>query len=658
MSRARLPPLALSVCSALCGSAQAASVQHAEPLRAYGVEARGTAEKPTAGAPTVVTFNAFSRDFSLELEPNGRLAAVVQHVDTATAYRGKIAGVRNSWVRLVLTPQGPSGLVFDGAVLYGIEAGEDASRASMFRLADVYFEPGELGCEISEATIDGEQALAAMAEEFTTLAALGATQNLDLGAVADFEFSQAFGANAEAAVLTRFNNVDGIFSEQLGIQITVKEVDIFTAADDPFTASTGGVLLDEVARYRGATSRQDALGLTHLLTGRDLDGGTAGIAFFGAVCATRNRFDARSFGAGLSEARRGAVIDSLVAAHEIGHSFGAPHDGDASGNCASTPTTFLMAPNINGSNRFSACSIQEMQAEIASATCLAPVGPPDMAVELAQPPQAFAGAQFTHSATIRNHGRDEATQVAFTATAAPGLAILTAEAGGAACTVSPSSASCAFGAVGGGGARSVTLSMQAGAPGSFSLTGAVTASNEGDPSDNSRTVTITAIPSVDLGWSGAGSAVALDAQTTINATLANATDFAATSMTVTATFSAGLRPDEATLAGAACTVSGQSVACPARTLAARGSVDLTLRMTGIAAGAGRVTMVATASETDRNPADNQSLFTVTVNAPASANDGGGGALSWWAFAALFAALSLHRAGVPNGAGVPCRRRSG
>ena len=371
MVRNRLVRLAIIVCPLLVGAAEAATVQHAEPLRGFRVGARagGADAKPAGAAPATVTFNAFSRDFALELEPNGRLAAMHTPLGAATAYRGTVAGRAGSWVRLVLTAAGPSGLVFDGETLFGIEtAGDRASgpainEPAMFRLDDVYFAPGELGCEIGVAALDGQQALKAMAQEFTALAAAGATLNLDLGAVADFEFAQRFGADAESALLTRFNNVDGIFSEQLGVQITVGAVRVFTGSNDPFTSTAANELLDELARYRGATPAQEAQGLTHLFTGRNLDGTTAGIAFFGSLCATR-RFGARSFGAGLSEARRGAVTDSLIAAHEIGHNFGAPHDGDANAACAATPSTFLMAPTINFSDQFSACSLDEMRAEI------------------------------------------------------------------------------------------------------------------------------------------------------------------------------------------------------------------------------------------------------------------------------------------------------
>jgi hypothetical protein len=612
-------------------------VQHSEPLRGYRAGSYAS-EKPAAAAPLVITFNAFSRDFALELEPNGRLAALAERVGgAATAYRGTVAGSAKSWVRLVLTAEGPSGLVFDGAELYGIEPDERTKAAAMFRLADVYFAPGELGCESAAAAIDGEQAVALLTNELTPLAVNGAKRNLDLGAVADFEFTQAFGSNAETAILTRFNNVDGIFSEQLGVQISVADVDLFTASDDPFTASSANVLLDELAKYRGTSQNLDALGLTHLLTGRDLDGSTAGVAFFGAVCARRARSDSRSFGAGLSEARRGAVVDSLVAAHEIGHNFGAPHDGDANGDCASTPTTFLMAPNINGSDRFSACSIQEMQAEIARATCLAPIGAADMTIALPPVPAVFAGTQFTHTATLRNDGADAATGVVFTATAQQGLAIGGADAGGEACTVSASSATCSLGSVGGGASRAVVLTMSAPAPGTFNLATTVTASGDADLGDNSAAVAVTAIPGIDLVWSAAATGVQLNSRATVTATLANVADFLATSVAVTATLTAGLRPEEATLGGVACTASGQSVACPTQAMAGRGTVALVLTVTGTTAGAQQVTFGAAANETDRAPADNQVAVGVTVSAP---EQGGGGAASWLAVVAL---LSAYRA---------------
>jgi hypothetical protein len=654
MSRTRLLQLALALGPVLFGTAEAATVQHYEPLRDTRVGVGVTAAKPTATPTTTgatsLHFNAFSRDFALELEPNGRLAGLQQrlglHADIG-AYRGRVVGRPGSWARVVLTPAGPTGLVFDGETLYGLEAGADRSApaadggAVMFRLADVYFAPGEIGTELDVVAIDGTQAVAAiaqqLAQEFTALAAEGANLELNLGAVADFEFSQAFGLVAETALLTRFNNVDGIFSEQLGVQITVSEIDIFTANDDPFTTSVASDLLDELANYRGATPSQDAQGLTHLFTGRDLDGSTAGIAFFGSVCARRGSFGTRSFGSGLSEARRGAVVDSLVAAHEIGHNFGAPHDGNANAACASTPTTFLMAPSINGSDQFSACSVREIQLEIATASCLTPIGAADVAVALAQPPQnALAGVSFNHTATVRNDGADAATGVTFAATTEQGLELVAVNTGGASCTIGANAASCELGSIGGGAARTVTLTLRAQRAGSFDLTGIVAADADADAADNSATVTVTAVPVVDLVLSGTSPGIELNAQTTISAVLENAADIGATSVAVTATLSPGLRPDQAMLAGTGCTVGTQTITCPTRALAARGTITLVVTATGIATGGQQLTVSATASEAEGAPANNQLAIGVSVNAPQQ-DSGGGGAMSWLWIAVLLAA---------------------
>ncbi|MGH8308590.1 MAG: M12 family metallo-peptidase, partial [Steroidobacteraceae bacterium] len=77
------------------------------------------------------------------------------------------------------------------------------------------------------------------------------------------------------------------------------------------------------------------------------------------------------------------------AAHEIGHNFDAPHDGDTGAACASTPQSFLMAPRLNGSQQFSSCSIDQMARLATSGWCLAdmatdPVTSPD-------PPPGGAG---------------------------------------------------------------------------------------------------------------------------------------------------------------------------------------------------------------------------------------------------------------------------
>ena len=474
----RKSPLAIAIVvgalARVAGAVEGVDVRYSEPLVDLTVAApqAAGAAKPMAGSPTEVKFLALGREFDLALEPNARLEKATQQLHatgTVTALRGSIKGAPHSWVRLVLSPEGPAGLIFDGSTLYAIETRQDTavrdakSAVAIFRLADVYLAPGTLSCSAIEPTATASQALQAMVGEFQTLAAQGARLNLDIGAVADAEFAASF-ADPSAALLTRFNNVDGIFSEQVGVQISVADITIFSAADQPFTTTNPSDLLDELAEYRGATPAQDALGLTHLFTGRNLDGTTAGIAFVGSLCSKKSRLDplGRSFGAGLSEGRRGAATDSLVAAHEIGHNFGAPHDAEAGSACESTPATFLMAPSINGSNQFSQCSLDQMQPEIASATCLQPIGAADVALAAVAPNfTALAGVAFDYGLTVTNLGVDPATNVGVELSADAGLTLQAAAPSSGTCSISGQTVSCALGDVAGSSARQVTITMRA-----------------------------------------------------------------------------------------------------------------------------------------------------------------------------------------------------
>jgi uncharacterized repeat protein (TIGR01451 family) len=653
MSRARFWLLGLAVwLPGICSAAEDVAVTHAEPLLGYRVNARGLDTKPQGGEPAELRFNAFGRDFVLLLEQNARLAPMQASLaipSGTTAYRGTLAGRPGSWVRLVLGPGGPAGIIFDGETMYGVEHAGDTAVAdhggvSIFRLADVYVAPGAVACGATEA-MSGAQAFAAMVEELspTPAAAASATLSLDLGAVADFEFQSAFGADAEAALLTRFNNVDGIFSEQLGVQISVARADIFDTSNDPFTATDASSLLAELAGYRGHAQAQLGLGLTHLFTGRDLDGRTAGIAYLGTVCAGR-AFNGNSYGVGLSEGRRGATFDSLVAAHEIGHNFGSPHDAEAGSPCESTAGTFLMAPTVNGSDQFSPCSIEQMQPEIIGASCLTPIGAPDLAVAATSGARTVsASAELAYTFTVTNLGAEDATGVSFRATTSAGLELLAASAGAQACSID-TGATCSLGTLTAGTARQITLSLRANEVGTFAIEGASSADSDANANNDSASGTVTATAAVDLVLTGAAPSLSLDDQGTVTATLENAADFPATGVRLTATLTSGLRADRATLAGAACGVTGQSVTCPLQDLAAHESITLDLRVTATEAGAQQVSLSATANETETAPSDNELALASTVNTATApeTSDGGGGAFSWLALLGLLGAVRCSR----------------
>jgi hypothetical protein len=221
---------------------------------------------------------------------------------------------------------------------------------------------------------------------------------------------------AESNLLSIANVVDGIFFGQVGVHISVAELQTY-AEPDAFSGTDATALLGQLGDFKFDTPALRGQGLVHLLTGRDLDErpGTAqgirllGTANFAALCDERLSVGLTQF-TSLSTA-------AVVAAHEIGHNFGAPHDAQAGSPCESTPDDFLMSPFVNGSHQFSQCSLQQMEAELAAATCLTDLTPIDVSVQrLATPDAVVATRAFQIEFAVDYAGAADALEPLLTMT--------------------------------------------------------------------------------------------------------------------------------------------------------------------------------------------------------------------------------------------------
>lgn len=659
MNRMILPVIACGLLGLAAPSAASQSngvvVSHHESLGAFQLSDSRTAgqQKPANGASALLSFDAFGRRFDIELESNDRLlsAAARNQIDAGTSvYRGRIAGQENSWVRIVVADGMPRGVIWDGKEMIAIEAPGDSAVSTTvpvaYRLADTYLIPGTMTCgkdHSSSARLSAATMYGKLVGELETAMSQGpgASMQLDLGAIGDFEMFQRFGSDAavtEAAILTRLNTVDGIYSEQLAVQIFVDELAVFSTADDPFTDTTdSNALLEELGIYRQNTPAQRSQGLTHLYTGRDLDETTVGIAYLDALCHQR-------FGAGLSEGRRGATTDALIAAHEIGHNFGAEHDGEEESVCESTPETFLMAASVNNSDEFSQCSIDTMTPNITAASCIAPLPTVDMGIALnGSLSPVLLGANATLTFRSTNTGTQSATGVEVDVELPDNASLVSVTAEFGTCTSGAGEVNCTFGTVPGGGTRDVTLTTLASDTGNGTFTATVSADTDVNLNNNVRSVTLTVNPAVDLVVNAiAASQVNLDQQVSIAIGLENRSVLAASDVELSISLNSGLRADTATWSLGTCTVTDQQVDCEANTFAGTSNATLNLVLTGTSNGSSNYTVSLSSPDEDAVTSNNS--VTATVQVGTMNNTGGGGGSSGGGGAAGYLLLVLLGAG--------------
>jgi hypothetical protein len=244
--------------------------------------------------------------------------------------------------------------------------------------------------------------------------------------------------------------------------------------------------LEELSALRRRESQLRSSGLTHLFTGRDLDGPTIGIGYLGALC------DAR-YGVALTEvSHRGAWYESLIAAHEIGHNFGAVHDGEAGKACASTPQgEFLMSPNVNAVDRFSECSLQLMRSKVSSATCISALSAADIAIgtDLGVIRRA-AGAAFDWSLPITNLGGTSAVNVRAEIRIPAHLVAEEAWLDGGSCTSGGGVIQCELQSLAAGSSMPVALRLRSEVVGSSAIAASISAQNEQKTENNSGTGSI------------------------------------------------------------------------------------------------------------------------------------------------------------------------
>ncbi|KAI9106155.1 hypothetical protein DFS34DRAFT_589410 [Phlyctochytrium arcticum] len=205
-----------------------------------------------------------------------------------------------------------------------------------------------------------------------------------VGLVADSSFAQTLGgpdgAQAHQLMISTVNSIAGIYERTFGVKL----VPIKTVVDNSDVLGLQGMGLNspgtpnpqlDLFTAKQATVKLDPREscVNILFTYRDMS--TAlGVANLGTpqgggICDPQRQTSVFTFRNPNNKQPLESSKLITIIAHELGHSFGSAHDEQYPA-CQATANQWVMAAVVSGSTTFSECSIQAIQAHMATSRCL------------------------------------------------------------------------------------------------------------------------------------------------------------------------------------------------------------------------------------------------------------------------------------------------
>ncbi|MBT8112045.1 MAG: hypothetical protein KJO47_00060 [Gammaproteobacteria bacterium] len=378
-------------------------------------------------------------DYAVELEKSSLAERIQVNVDTSTEenndlelYQGIAPEVPGSWVAASYHDGEWQGLAsihdklyeLKGAGLSGVALSVVGNNVSVSMEASELNLSGEFDlsnmCAMPHAYNEvAKSALASiipsanavnggvLGQNNVAFAVGGITQAVNVVLALD-QFHTAQYADSVQRAMRILNNVDAIYRNSLGIAINNTAIQSFDNNNPLFAGVTDAeVLLNQVILNQANVFGNNQLTLGALITARDIQvplvgNGVAGIAPLSATCVVQNGLN---IAVSVNEDRASEGVASVILAHEMGHNFGAEHDGPPN-NAACLVSTFIMSPVVaNGLNAFSQCSRDDINAHIALGNCYKE--PIDIALARfgAAPPNNLAQQQeITRQVSVTNNG--------------------------------------------------------------------------------------------------------------------------------------------------------------------------------------------------------------------------------------------------------------
>mgnify|MGYP000660166287 CR=1 FL=1 len=358
-----------------------------------------------ASGDEIASVSLFGHVYQLQLVSNERLLVTGMSARgegiNSYHYRGTVQGQEGSWVRVSLVDGRWQGVLSMGGETYIIDSSATSSTSTDsttpgLRRADMMAEPVS-NFEVAPCGLvhgDGGQEIMASRQRYSMESQAGSgdegaggsspipqevafsslcatTVNglcllAELEVAFDQQFQQVLSDADESPAdqaLAIINMAEGYYRNDLNIAFDTLTVELLTST--VFTTTQDATELLEDVRLKRQnnelTFEQSSQSLFHLVTGRDFNEGTAGIAYANSMCGAQ-------FGTGVTQLIQDfsgphIPLTALVMAHEIGHNMGAAHDVDDN-SCGSG---FIMEATLNiFANSFSSCSQSEIQDYIAT----------------------------------------------------------------------------------------------------------------------------------------------------------------------------------------------------------------------------------------------------------------------------------------------------